>query len=138
MNISPINNTSFGKLVLSKNKSTRETLRKAVQTKDTFEHVRDTFDKLDKISGDRIVEFSAYESSDISGDVIHVFCINKNRTTFIASPDLSSSAFADEKDTGVVRAMDELVDKYKKYIAKEDTKVSESELDSLFDTYSEN
>ena len=137
MNVSPVNNTSFGKLVLSQDKRTRDVLRKAIQEKDTLNYVKESFDKLDKISGNRIAEFSAYDTSNISGNTIYVFCINRDISSSSNLHCISASMKASEKDEGTKKAVDKLVEAYKARLDAFKTKASDSDLNELFDMYSE-
>ena len=132
MQVSNVDNTSFGKLYLSSDKDTRAVIKEFVVDKDSVDTFRKSLEKLDIISEDYSMELSAEKEQ-----YKYMFYLNKkepDRGCAIALPIAYTKTSLGKKHQ-FSKAMNGLITACENIVSKLKNRADEDDLDALFAQY---
>ena len=132
MKIAPVNNIGFGKLVISRDKDTVDSLRKLTSNNVSFEIFDDVFEKIDNESGTRKVVLTARANSHRRGRG-YTLSLNEHIKGWRGKATVTMY----EGDSGDIRRsqLDKLAEECEKQIEYEKNIPSSRDFDALLDKY---
>ena len=133
MKIAPINNTSFGKLIISRDKNTVDSLKKLSANNVAFDVFDDVFEKIDNESGARKVVLTARPNSRRRG-TSYTIALNEDVKNWSGKVSVAM-AVGDACDIKRSK-LDKLAEKCEEQIKFEKETTKSEDFNALLDKYS--